>query len=165
MKHKQGGFSLLEVMIAMTVFSVFVAVYVTSQGYNISDSTLMREELMLQTLCETKINEIIISPPELRDSLTLSKETKTFEDYEEYEYSIEYKKFILPDFKALMNSEDSEEEEENSTQQMIMEKVKENMEKIIWQITVEVRNKQTDFNFKLSTWLYNHKTSINLGSF
>ena len=71
MKHKQDGFSLLEVMIAMTVFSVFVAVYVTSQGYNISDSTLMREELMLQTLCENKINEIIISPPELRDSLTL----------------------------------------------------------------------------------------------
>ena len=74
------GFTLLEVMIAMMIFAFFITVFVATQGENLNDSMRMRQELIMQQLCESKINEIIIDPPEFREALTLTKEQKTFEE-------------------------------------------------------------------------------------
>jgi prepilin-type N-terminal cleavage/methylation domain-containing protein len=162
----QSGFSLMEVMIAITIFTVFATVFVTGEGYNLLDSAKLKEEMKLKDLCENKINEIITSPPELRDSLTITKEVKDFENDSNYQYSIEYKKFVLPDMTKLKNS--SEEEADPKQSQMekkVYTTFKENMEKILWQVEVVVRNKTTEDKFRLSTWLYNNNADIKIGSF
>jgi hypothetical protein len=42
---------------------------------------------------------------------------------------------------------------------------KENMEKIIWQVEVTVKNKTNDSSFKLSRWLYNQNADVQIGTF
>ena len=160
----QRGFTLLEVMIAMTIFAVFTAVYVTSQGYNLTDSTQMREEMMLTKLCETKLNEIIVNPPEFKKSLTVGKTEKTFEDYENYKYIVEYTEFKIPDLAKIQGKDEGEEDDSvgGNIQQTVMKNIKKNMEKMIWQVKVTVINKETEYSFSLSSWLMDHKAKIAL---
>lgn len=159
---KDGGFSLIEVLIATTIFAVFISMYVASEGYNLTDSTQMREELILKNLCTQKINELIASPPELRDSLTVSKETKNFEDFPNYSYTIEWHKLEIPDMSALY---EEGEEQQNQFAKTIAKVVKDNMEKMVWQLKVTVKNKETDFFYSLSSWIYNTKAEVSLGGF
>ena len=51
---KEKGFSLLEVMIALTLFAFFATAFLSSQGYNVADSRLSEEQLILQQLAERK---------------------------------------------------------------------------------------------------------------
>jgi len=78
----QKGFSLLEVMIAVTLFAFFVTAYLTSQGYNVEDSRLSEEQLILQQLAERKISELILNPPKFSNATANMVETKTFEETE-----------------------------------------------------------------------------------
>lgn len=159
---QDSGFSLIEVLIATTIFAVFISMYVASEGYNLSDSIQMREELILKNLCTQKINELIASPPELRDSLTISKETKNFEDFPSYSYTIEWQKLEIPDMSVLY--EDGEGEQ-NQFAKTIAKVVKDNMEKMVWQLKVTVKNKENDFFYSLSSWIYNTKAEVSLGGF
>ena len=45
---------------------------------------------------------------------------------------------------------------------LIFTKVKESMEKLIWQVEVKVRNKQTKFDYGLSTWLVDKNAELSL---
>ena len=52
----QKGFSLLEVMVAFLLFTIFVTAFLTATGYNVSDSTASEEQLLgaqhfLSTVC------------------------------------------------------------------------------------------------------------------
>lgn len=165
----QGGFSLIEVMIALAIFSVFIAVYVTSQGYNVADSARFKQELKLKQLTAFKINEIITNPPDLTESLTLTPETSDFEDWPNYNYTITYKKFIIPNFDE-MQSDDQEQNRQEAAQERELEKriyetVKENMELLLWQIEVKVTDKTTNEAYIATTWLYNHDAQVQFGSF
>ena len=40
--HNQKGFSLIEVLIAITLFAFFVTAFLTAQGYNVSDSHFLK---------------------------------------------------------------------------------------------------------------------------
>lgn len=167
--NKQGGFTLIEVMIALAIFSVFIAVYVTSQGYNVADSAQFKQELKLKQLTEFKINELIVNPPELSESLTLTPETSDFEDWPNYSYSITYKKFIIPDFSKI-KGEDPNQDRQDAAQQRELEKrifetVKENMELLLWQIEVKVTDKTTQESYMATTWIYNHDAQVQFGSF
>ena len=42
---------------------------------------------------------------------------------------------------------------------------KENMEKILWQVEVTVKNKNSGETFKLNAWLYNHNADVKIGTF
>ena len=55
----QSGFTLMEIMIAVMVFTTFATVFVTSFGYNLVDSGKLKEDILLKDLCENKINELI----------------------------------------------------------------------------------------------------------
>lgn len=154
------GFSLLEVMIALTIFAVFITAYMTTQGYNITDSIRLQEELKLRTLCESTINDIIVNPPEFKESITLTEETKAFEDAPEYEYSIKYEKFVFPDLSKIQG--ELAEEEVGQATEIIAKNVKEAMELLIWQVRVTVTNKDTGFNYSLTTWLYNKDGQLQL---
>ena len=59
------------------------------------------EDILLKDLCENKISELVINPPTFNESLTLTKETKDVEDFEDYQTIVEYKKFFVPDMKKI----------------------------------------------------------------
>lgn len=164
---KTDGFTLIEVMIALSIFAFFITAFMTTQGMNITSSGLIREDLLLRDLTELKINEIVENPPDLRENLILAPETKSFEDHPDYEYKIEYQKFLIPDLSKIKGS--SEDDSENNDLQVLEARlfntVKDNVEKMIWQVRVTVRNKQTDYNFELATWLYNKEAQVKLEGF
>lgn len=162
----QNGFTLMEVMIALVIFSVFATAFVTGQGYNLLDSSKLKEEMLMKDYCENKINDIITNPPELRDALTLTKETKEIESNKDYQYTVEYKNFFVPDMNKI-TGEAPQDEEESAQAQMekrIFKVFKDNMEKMIWQVEVTVKNKTNDSSFKLSTWLYNPNVDVQIGT-
>ncbi len=165
-KNREAGFSLMEVMIALSIFSFFVTAFMAGHGANISDSSRIDEEIILSRLCEKIINITILDPPEFKESLTLTPESKNFEEteYSDYKYSIEYKRLTIPDLTKIQGKEEGEEEEDNAggIEKMIFEELKKNVEEIIWQIQVTVTNKATGFHYILSTWLTNNEAKIKI---
>jgi len=177
-KYKNSGFSLLEVMIAITLFAFFVTAFLASQGYNVSDSALSEEQLILQSLAEKKISQLHLDPPKFSNATENLNETKTFEEkeYENYEYNLEIKKLEIPDFAQLFSQVSSNEESDqdsfnngdttNSPQRnsglekIVLNELKENLEKIIWQARVTITNKETKYSFSLSTYLTNYNENI-----
>ncbi len=179
------GFSLLEVMIAITLFAFFVTAYLTSQGYNVDDSRLSEEQLVMQQLAERKINELVLDPPKFTNATANLKETKTFEeaDFKGYEYTLEIKKVTIPDFAQLFSQKDATTDEARDSyegdyynegtsnqrnaalEKMIFEELKKNIEKVLWQARVTITNKETKYNYTLSTFLtnYNEKIQLNVG--
>lgn len=158
MKNSQKGFTLIEVMIALAIFGVFITAFVSGQGGNLLDSTYMREEQRLFNLANNKLMEITNNPPEFSESLTTNIDTKTFEDNDNYEWSVEFKTFEIPEFAAATGQEEVPEEQQ--AQQRIYSRVKENLEKMLWQVRVTVKNKTTDESKSLSTWLQNDKATV-----
>jgi prepilin-type N-terminal cleavage/methylation domain-containing protein len=181
----QKGFSLIEVLIAITLFAFFVTAFLTSQGYNVSDSELSEQQLELQQLCERKINELFLNPPKFQNILGTLKETKTFEEKElsNFEYTLEIKKLTIPDFgqlfgqKGSVNQEGKDAYQGNyynqnsggsrnaSLEKLVFEELKKNIEKIVWQAKITVTNKETKYSYTLATWLTNtnEKVQINVG--
>lgn len=180
-----GGFSLIEVLISITLFAFFATAFLTSQGYNVQDSAVSEEQLLLQQLAERKINELVMDPPKFTNADQNRKETKTFEenDFKNYEYTLEIKKLTIPDFAQLFSqkggaSDDASESYEGdyyndntknqrnaALEKMIFEELKKNIEKILWQVRVTVTNKETKYNFTLSTYItnYNERVQLNVG--
>lgn len=186
--NNERGFSLLEVMIAFMLFTIFVTAFLTATGYNVSDSAASEEQLLLQSLCERKVNELHLDPPKFENYLSSGfKETKTFEEsaFSGYSYTIEIKKLTLPDFAQLMGQkggagEDAQEaydgnyfddeggsrnKNNSGIEKMVFEELRKNIEKIIWQARVTVVNKETKAAWSLSTYLtnFNEKVQINVG--
>ncbi len=156
------GFTLIEVIIAITIFAVFLSAYVVSQGQNLADSTRMQDEILLRKLSEDIINEAILSPPEYSPSLGLSTETKKFEndEYADYEYKVEYKQIEIPNLAEITGSDQSEASENaksSAIQSKIFDQFKDNIEKMIWQLSVTVTNKQTGYSYIISTWVKDKK--------
>lgn len=179
LRNNNSGFTLMEVMIAIAIFVTFATVFVTGMGYNMMDSGKLKEDILLKDLCENKMNDIIINPPELRESLTLAKETKNIENFDNYQTIVEFKKFFVPDMnkiigKSTPGDEGSEENSESSTEedaqqsqleQRVFTVFKENVEKMLWQVEVTTKNKTTGEEFKLSTWLFNPSADVKIGAF
>lgn len=165
----EGGFSLIEVLIAITVFSVFISAYVVSQGQNLNDSIRMSEELLLKKLTEKVLNEQLLNPPELTRAQSLQPVTKRFEqaEYEGFEYTIEFQKVELPDLSQLGLAEDQEDgnSDQNANQALqkrIYQQFTDNIERIVWQIRVTVKNTNTEYTYVLSTFLKNRKAEIKI---
>lgn len=182
------GFSLLEVMIAFVLFTLFITAFLTATGYNVNDATTSEEQLLLQSLCERKLNEIILDPPKFQNIMSSGlKETKKFQEsaFSDYEYTLEVKKLTIPDFAQLLAQKDGTTEEgmdayegdyfgdeggsrnqrNGAVEKKVFDELRKNIEKIIWQARVTVTNKQTKAAWSLSTYLtnYNEKVQINVG--
>lgn len=182
LKGNQKGFSLLEVMIAITLFAFFITAFLTSQGYNVTDASLSEEQLILQSLCERKINELFLNPPKFSNATANLKETKPFEEKEwsGYEYTLEIKQLIIPDFAQLFAQKDAATQEakedydgnyfdksktgqrNSSVEKMVFDELKKNIEKVIWQARITVTNKETKYSYSLSTYLTNNNEKIQL---
>ncbi len=162
----QKGFSLIEILMALTLFATFVAVYVINQGSTIADNESLRDEMNLANLADEKIQEILLSPPPFNESLTVSKETKRFEKkgFEDYEYTIEYKRIEFPDLSKLTAASGEGDEGGDNIKQAIASKIflnlKENIKELLCQVRVTIRNTSTGRLFVLSTWLTNPNGTI-----
>lgn len=162
--NREQGLTLIEVTIALFIFAIFMASFVTSQGDNLNASSRMKQEVKLKELCQRKLDEIILDPPEFQESLTLSPDKGTFEDDDsDYEYQVEFKQLSIPNMERITGQSESGEAPETGAEQTIAQKIIENMEKLIWQVTITVRHKETQFSFDASTWLFNRKAKVNVG--
>lgn len=161
---RKKGFSLLEVMIALTVFAVFIISYVATEGQHKIDSTNMREELRLQQLAQEVISMLHLDPPDFQKQMTLTADTGKFEKegFESYEYSIEYFEFTPIDLNALQNEDEGDEEATNLIPPQINKQFQKFQEEKLWQAVVTVTNKVTGFNYSLSTFLVNQKATLSL---
>ena len=154
----------MEVMIAITIFAFFSIIFIINKANNVSDSFLLEEEIFLKQLCENVINELVIDPPEFKDSLELIPKTTTFDDHKEYEYTIEYKKFKVPDISKIQGNDENSDGNNSSIQSSLIKKISDSMGKMIWQARITVRNKETKFSYTLSTWLFNYKAKLDFNS-
>lgn len=165
--QSEQGATLIEVMIALVIFSVFIAAYVASQGNILVKSTRMRTDAVLHDLAKQKMNEILLDPPDLRESLTLTTETKKFEDYPEYQYEIRWMRFKVPDLKKIQGSADQQESRnaQEEVQKRLQETVKKNLEELIWQVELTVKNTDSNLAYTVSSWLLNQKAKVNIDQF
>ena len=156
------GFTLIEIMIAIAIFAVFVVVYISGQGINVLDSIHLREDAMLQRLAQNKMNEIVVDPPELRESLTSRRDVQQFEDYPGYSYSVDIKKLEIPSFEGLTGEEnqDQEQQSNNAVQKAIYNQVKDNFERVLWQVEVVVSHEDSQRSYSLATWLIDHNAQV-----
>lgn len=183
-RFSQAGFTLVEVMIALTIFAIFASALLVSLGYNVSDSVLNEEQLKLQYLCENKMNEMLVNPPRLTNANKDTKETKTFEEkeYSNYSYTVELKTMKVPDFGKIFraqatskgegdgdggeanyyNSSTSGQGQSKGIEELIFQRMKENMERVLWQVRITVTNKETKYSFALSRWIPNYDEQIRL---
>ena len=177
----ESGFSLLEVMIAITLFAFFISAFLSSQGYNVADSVTSEQQLELHTLAERTMNELLINPPKFTNAQKNSIETKKFEEsqFSNFEYDLEIKKLEIPDFGQLFgqqaqSAENAESDYYNSAnknnrnaglEKVIFEQLKKNIERMLWQVRITVRNKETGMSYSLSSYItdYNQKVQLNVG--
>jgi prepilin-type N-terminal cleavage/methylation domain-containing protein len=162
----QKGFSLVEVMIALAIFSVFVTSLILIQSTNVNNSILMAEDLNLHNLATMKMNEVLIAEKEFTNATEKDTDTGEFkgEDFKSYKYVIEFKKTEFPDFSQLMGQEEDEysDKKDDSIKKKIFEKLKKNVELMIWQVKVTVINKETDYKYELNSWITNSKAKVDL---
>ena len=158
MKKKiQQGFSLLEVVIAITIFSVFVSVFLTGQGQNIADSEIMIQEVKLKSLCQKKLADIMQNPPSFTGIIPPAEE-KDYEDEPDFRYKIQYKEFILPNFSAFSGQEDDQantDANNQTIQEKIFNQIRDNIKSAIRQVEVTVIHKKTGLTYILTTWIRN----------
>ncbi|MCO4792341.1 MAG: type II secretion system protein [Bacteriovoracaceae bacterium] len=166
--NNQEGMTLLEVMISLAIFSVFIASFMVSQGYNIRDSEELRDEITLRNLAQQVMDETIINPPVFRESLTLTPETKTFEDHEDFTYTMTWKKFVIPDLDKIQGNDPTEQqgkrEAGDEVQRRIFDQIKKNLEKMVWQLEVTIESKVNGKKYSISSWLYDDKAKIRFDS-
>ncbi|RLA65403.1 MAG: hypothetical protein DRQ88_03365 [Epsilonproteobacteria bacterium] len=167
LKRNDHAFALIEVMIALFIFAVFMAVFATTQGYNLSDSMQMREEITLEELAESEINQILISPPKIFNlGMTLGAgDTRPIEGYDGYERTIKWYEFKVPDYKKIQGNEEEEEagvQGDPAFTRKIYKEIKTNLGKLLWQLEVTITNKETGFTYTLSTFVMDPKAKVKI---
>jgi prepilin-type N-terminal cleavage/methylation domain-containing protein len=166
MRPNEKGFTLIEVMIALAIFAVFITAFVSSQATNLTISARFKEELTLHQLAADKLNEIIVSPPEWSERLELTPETGKFENNELYTFSVTYKRFIIPDLSKIQGTEENQGDNQMAQlEQRLFASIKDNMERLLWQVEVMVANSESKEEYRLSTWLYNSKGQVRYEGF
>ena len=164
---KDSGFSLIEVMIGLAIFAVFIVTFMAAQGYNIQDSATFRTEIKLKELALNRLNELVIDPPQFALSLTLKPDKGKFEEEEGYEWEIEYKEFKVPDYNKLQGKEEEEEQvgPQDALQKKIFQNIQKNLQKMIWQARITVINTNTNQKHSVSTWLVNDEYEATIEAF
>ena len=75
---EEKGFSLIEVIIALFIFAIFLTTFSSTMGLGVYKSSNMRERSFLKDLCQKKMNEILGAPPRLESWFTSKTTNKEF---------------------------------------------------------------------------------------
>lgn len=165
--------SLIEVMIALAIFAIFITAFMSGQGFNLADSYNLKTEMKLRNLAEQVINQVIVDPPELTESLTLRPQSQNFDHDNNYSYTIEWQRFDIADvLKGLSEAErqgrdrySPEQVQRDNMQDRISQQIAENLKELVWQVMVTVEDRTTGDNFSLSTFIYNEAGQVNFSGF
>lgn len=165
LSHNQAGFSIIEVLIALAIFGAYSTVMILTQVSNKDRSIRMAQDLKLHNLAEMKMNEVLLTQKEFTNATEKDAETGNFEieGYQNYAYKVEYKRNEFPDFSALMGQTEEESRQENSNaavKKLIFEKLKNNIEEMVWQVKVTVTNTIDESSYELNSWVNNPKAKI-----
>lgn len=162
------GFSLIEVLIALTLFLTFILAFILGQESNKNKSIMLKEDVNLHNLAEYKMNEVLLNPPQFSNATESDVESKNFEleDYKHYKYTIKFKKLTVPNLTQLTGESDDgggqDTVSDQSIQKMVYEKLKTNIEEILWQVNVTVTNTETDYSYELSSWIINEEAKVDV---
>jgi prepilin-type N-terminal cleavage/methylation domain-containing protein len=159
----KAGFSLIEVLMALTLFSFFIGAFMMSQGFNITSSSQMAEDLRLNQLAERIIKEKQLDLPKFSNATDNQVETKQFEEdfLSDYRYTVTFKKMKFPDLASLL-PENPQGQDNQAAQKMVFEKLKQNIELMMWQLEVKVENTQKKMSYQMSTWVLNPDAQVDL---
>ena len=156
-KRLEGGFSILEVLIALLIFGIFAGSIIFRLGNNVTGSIQMAEDISLHNLAELKMNEVLISQKEFTNATENDVDTGNFdiEGYKQFKYKVEIKKNEFPNFSQLTGTSEEDQQESSALQKLIFEKLKKNMEILVWQVKVTVTNTDTNYSYELNSWIEN----------
>ncbi len=156
--------TLVEVLVAMTLFAVVSVsiVHVVSNGVN--SSVLMRDTMELHHLARLKMEEILVQQNKFNAGTENDVKTGNFEleNYKDYKYKIQFKKIEFPELSQIMGQEESEQEDSGqaSLKKMIFGKIKKNIEQMIWQVHIEVTDPTGEQNYELDAWVTNPEAKL-----
>ncbi len=155
MKFKDKGFSLIEVMIALAIFLAMATAFIQTQTGNISSSIRMEAEIKLHNLAELKMNDVLIQKHEFTNATENDVDSGTFEieGYETYKYEVRITPMEFPDFSQIMGEEEDDETQTSSIQKIIFNKLKKNMEELLWQVNVKIIDTVTTDEYELNSWV------------
>ena len=160
---ERKGVSLLEMIIAMSIITIFGTVLLTGIGGNVFRSEEMRAELKMVELLELKINELIIDPPKFRKNLLEElTDEKEFEDFPGYTYSIKMHPFMFSEYLAALGQGPESEDFEDGGElyRRIYNLVSKNLQKMVWQVEVTVTHTESQRSQSVSTLLHNRDANI-----
>lgn len=155
------GIGLIEVMISITLFAIFITAFMTGQGNNVMSSYRMKDDLKLKELAQTQYNLTMLDPPDFNRQLAEPKsETKPIEDEPGYEYTMSYKQIFIPDISKIMGEQENPNDPDRQNRKRIMQEFKDNMERLVWQISIEVRNKNSGATYEIAGWVYHSEAKV-----
>lgn len=102
-----GGFTLLEVMIAVAIIAISIATLLGSQAQSVSMAEIARFNITASLLAQMKLSEL-----ELVDFTALESETGTFDEpYDDFQYELEVRSLAeddsgIPDSDVVLKSVD-----------------------------------------------------------
>ena len=159
----EKGMSLLEVIMAVAIIAIFGVALLTGIGGNVFRSGEMRAELKIVELLELKMNELVLDPPEFKETLLEEfSDEKDFEDFPGYTYSVRMHPFMLADYlSALGQGPESEDfEDGGELYRRVFNLVSKNVQKMVWQVEVTVTHTESERSQSVSTLLNNRDTGI-----
>ncbi len=160
-KDCNKGMSLLEIMVAITLFSIFAVFFIGTQQFQIKRAMSARDKVDLLYLCDLKFKQTLFNPKIISNLVlvdtTPDKTEGIFEEpYTDYRYTIEYYKFFFPPLEELQGMPLSEGEgvvEIDTVSAKILKTTKELLEKNMVQLKVSVTHEKTKKTTSLETWL------------
>lgn len=166
--YSKSGFSLFEVLVAISVFSIFFVVFSSSFFHNRSASIDLNEELKMSTLAQTIIKDVLVELPPLTESLNKSNKKQNFEDpnLKDYSYTIEWSRLEFPNLVELNNMA-NQGEDNNQNKSMInsvFKYVQEATKDVLWQLRVTVLNASSQKQYPITTWVKNPQKQISIGN-
>lgn len=153
---RQAGFSLFEVLVAISIFAVFFIVFANSFFQNQRASTELNQELIMSNLAEKIIRQTLVALPPLSESLHNSNKKESFEaPDQDYSYTVEWSRLEFPNFAELMKSVNPEADP--STSQSIMDQVFKQVQAatkdVLWQMRLTIIHNPTGKAYPVSFWI------------
>ena len=153
--QNEDGFTLIEVLMALAIFSSFLlSVYVTI-SHNVSSSILMKEDLNLHNLAQMKMDEVLLDKKEFTNATENDVKTGSIEieGLENYKFEIKITPTKFPDLTQILGQSEDEQNTGDPVQKILFKKLKTNIEEIIWQVQVTVTNTDNDYSYELKSWI------------
>lgn len=171
----QSGFTIIEVLVALTIFAIFATTMTLTQTTNKDRSTRMADDLEIHNLAVMKMNEALLRVNQFTNATENSPETGQFKipGYEKYKFIIQYQRNEFPDFAGLIGQPEGDNravDPNAAIKKVIFEKMRQNVQQMLWQIkvtvedTTPVENKEgktvPNRKYELNSWVTNDNAQI-----